>query len=428
MSFIGSLDKFDLSIVLQRIEAYRKTGLLTVKQGERSVELSFRQGQLMCVGPVRPNVSLGERLLQAGVISREACQAVAFSLGADQYREIGSALAFIDMGYVNQESLYRWAMSETSRIIGALLTWTSGELYFEENQQPPANRLLIALSVTSLLPAQTSDDTPRPVKVGTVAAHQQQPSRTRPSYVSEMPTLHGEESTFFDNTTSISSISASIFSNATLQTERNTDALARPTTGSLFIPQPVTAPIPPIRVNTAYMQPYMVLTPADLSGYRLENPQIQLTPQQWRLFTCADGQITLQMAAQELGMAPEQVCQVAGELIALRLVTISMPTFEAINEPPPASREYTSVGGVAPDLTVPAMQPWESVTPAAYTAAGQYTSPAPIETDSQWGNGGNGATFVFGYGWVVASSPSNSSQPSQPLSISSGHKAYAKAG
>ena len=428
MSLIGSLDKFDLSIVLQRIEAYRKTGLLAVKQGERLVELSFRQGQLMCIGPVRPNVSLGERLLQAGVISREACQAVAFSLGADQYREIGSALAFIDMGYVNQESLYRWAMSETSQVIEALLTWTNGELYFEENQQPPADRLLIANSVTSLLPGETSDDTPQPVNVGAAAAHQQQLSGASPSFVSEMPTLHGEEPTFFDDTTAISAISASIFSTAIPQTERNTDALARSTTGSLFIPQPVTAPIPPIRVNTAYMQPYTVLAPADLSGYRQENPQIQLTPEQWRLFTCADGQTSLQMAAQELGMAPEQVCQVAGELIALRLVTISMPTFETINEAPPASREYAYGSGVAPDLAVPAMQPWESVTPAAYTAAGQYTSPAPIETDSQWGNGGNGATFVFGYGWVIASSPSNFSQPSQPLSISSGHKAYAKAG
>lgn len=391
------------------------------------MELSFRQGQLMCIGPVRPNISLGERLLQAGVISQAANQEVAFSLGADQYREIGAALAFIDLGYVNQDSLYRWAMAEASQVIEALLTWTSGEIYFEEDQQPPTTRLLIALPITSLLPGQTPDATPRPANVGPGAAHQQMPSSAASPYVSEMSTLHGEEPTFVDNATAVSAISSAIFSTATPQIERNTDALARPTTGSLLPPQPVTAPIPPMRVNTAYMQPQMVLTPADLSRYREENPQIQLTPDQWSLFTRADGQTTLQMVAQELGMSPERVCQAAGELIALRLVTISLPTFGAINELPPISREYAYADGIVPGAAVPTMQPWESVTPAAF-AASQISLPLPIETDSQWGNGGNGATFVLGNGWVVASSPSHPAQPSQPLSISSGHRAYAKVG
>ena len=430
MSLIGSLDQFDLSIVLQRIEAYKKTGLLTVKQGERSVELSFRQGQLMCIGPVRPNISLGERLVQAGVISREVCQEVAFSLGADQYREIGAALALIDLGHVNQESLYRWAVTEASYVIEALLTWKSGEIYFEEDQQPPTNRLLIALSITSLLPAQTSDDTPQPINTASTAAQEQLPASASSSNVSEMATLHGEEPTFFDDTTAISAISASLFSSITPQMERNTDSLARPSTGPLSPPQPVTAPIPPIRVNTAYMQPYMVLMPADLSCYREENPQIQLTPDQWSLFTRADGQTTLQMAAQELGMSPERVCRAAGELFALHLVTVSPPIPELMNELLPVSREYAYTGVASPGFAAPTMQPWDAVTPAAIPV-GQNSSQLHGDTDSQWGNGGNGATFVLGNGWVVASSPSHPalpSQPSQPLSNSSGQRVYAKAG
>ncbi len=128
MSFIGSLDQFDLSIILQRIESYKKTGLLVVKQGERSVELSFRQGQLLCIGPVRPDVSLGDRLLQAGVISREAYQEVVFTLGAEHYREVGAALTLIDLGHVNQQSLYSWAFAEAARVIEALIAWTKAQL------------------------------------------------------------------------------------------------------------------------------------------------------------------------------------------------------------------------------------------------------------------------------------------------------------
>ena len=39
----------------------------------------------------------------------------------------------------------------------------------------------------------------------------------------------------------------------------------------------------------------------------------------------------------------------------------------------------------------------------------QFSSSLPFETESQWGNGGNGATFVPGRGWITAP------QPLQPL-------------
>src|SRR5260370_16842496 len=76
-------------------------------------------------------------------------------------------------------------------------------------------------------------------------------------------------------------------------------------------------------VDPSFMQPHMVLLPTSLSTLREQNPQLQLTPEQWRLFTRVDGQTTLQMACQALVMLPQQVCQVAGELLALGLVTIS---------------------------------------------------------------------------------------------------------
>jgi hypothetical protein len=37
----------------------------------------------------------------------------------------------------------------------------------------------------------------------------------------------------------------------------------------------------------------------------------------------------------------------------------------------------------------------------------------PLETHSQWGNGGTGATFVLGNGWVLASSPLQHLQSSE---------------
>ena len=436
MSFIGSLDQFDLSIILQRIESYKKTGLLVVKQGERSVELSFRQGQLLCIGPIRPDISLADRLVQAGVISREAYQDVVVTPGADRYREVGVALSLIDLGHVNQQSLYRWAFNEASRVIEALVAWTDGEIYFEENQQPPSDRLLIALPVSSMLPEQPSEALAQPVAIGAPPSTSVTPPTFKPASasqnsISDSPTLHGEEPVFFDDTTAIASFFAS--PGTVPDTERHTDALPKSTMGTLLPPQPVTTPIMPMRVNTAYMQPHMVLSPVDLSAYRDQNPQIAFTPDQWRLFTRADGQTTLLMAAQELAMSPDQVRQVAGELVALGVIMLTIPAHGLgdVNELSPVSREYIqsglSNGMMAPGYAVSPAQPWEAAQPSP-NPRGRFSLPYPIETHSQWGNGGNGATFVLGNGWVVA--PTNA-QPSQPLPVSQydeRSRVYAKAG
>lgn len=433
VSFIGSLDQFDLSIILQRIETYKKTGLLVVKQGERIVELSFRQGQLLCIGPVRPDISLSDRLLQAGVISREAYQEAVRALGAERYREVGSALTLIDLGHVNQQSLYSWALSEATRVIEALIAWTDGEIYFEENLPPPGERLLIALSISSMLPEQQTE---APVQsaaaissMSQVSAVAQQPpaaSATRNS-IANAPTMHGDEPMLFDDEMTITAFQPSLFATSrdiALDTERHTDALAKSMQGVLLPPRPVMTPVMPAQVNTSYMQPQMVLTPVDLSAYREQNPQITLTPDQWRLFTRADGQTTLQAAIQELGMSPDQVRQVAGELVALGIITLSLPGygFGDANEPLPVARNYVqpALNGMTPPgySPVPA-QPWDGA---------RFSLPYPIETQSQWGNGGNGATFLLGNGWVVA--PSNG-QPSQPMRLryqDEHSQVYAKAG
>ncbi len=318
--------------------------------------------------------------------------------GADLYREVGAALALIDLGYVNQQSLYSWAFSEATRVIEALIAWTDGEIYFEEDQQPPSDRLLIALPISSMLPEQPSPSLAQPVAIGaapsTAIAHPvSNTASVTPSSISDALTMHGEMPTLFDDSTAISSFFAS--PGTVPDTERYSES--RSTMGTLLPPQPVSAPTTPIRVDMAYMQPHMVITPVDLSVYREQNPQIPFTPDQWRLFTRADGQTTLQLAAQELSMSPEQVCQVAGELVALGVITLSQQAYGYgdRNEPSLLLREHLqaspSNGMLTPAYAAPSPNP-----------LGRPLQLYPIETHSQWGNGGNGAIFVLGNGWVVA--------------------------
>lgn len=181
-------------------------------------------------------------------------------------------------------------------------------------------------------------------------------------------------------------------------------------------PQPITIPRQPRYVDTSYMRPDMILLPADLSALRERNVSIALTPDQWRLLTRVDGQTSLQTACQELAMRPEIVCQVAGELVAEHLIQLALPPAVNPNELSPTSRELLASGlgngFVAPGYAAAPSQSWSASMPPAADVAPQpqFPSTLPFETQSQWGNGGNGATFIPGRGWVA------SPQPIQPLS------------
>ncbi len=56
-----------------------------------------------------------------------------------------------------------------------------------------------------------------------------------------------------------------------------------------------------------------------------------------------------------------------------------------------------------------AVAPTTDALPHAFNAS------LPFETKSQWGNGGNGATFVPGRGWIATPQPLQPVQPSGPF-------------
>ena len=415
MSFIGTLEQFNLSIILQQIEGNAKNGLLIIKQEAQWVELSFRQGQLMCIGPLRSNKTLGDRLLQAEVISQKALREVSSALGAALQNETRTVVTLIELGYLNQDSLYIWATQEASKVLQVLLSWITGEIYFEEGLQPPSDRLLIALSVSYLISLQSAVTPSQTVSADVTSTYaQEQPKfRAVSPLISDALTLH-DPSQFYDALTG-SSTSASLNFSAGYMTDnvRNTDALSSPA-APIAMPKRLTEPLPPRSIDTSFMQPQMVLTPTDLSGLRNRNLRVQLTPEQWHLFTKADGKTSLHMACQLLVMSRELVCQVAGELLALGLVTVSLPDSGLTNDLAPFPLDMTNAG-LSNNYLVQAHG----------NDSNSYSLP-PIETHSQWGNGGNGATFILGNGWVVASSPSHPAQSSDVYNA--GKNVYAEAG
>jgi hypothetical protein len=236
--------------------------------------------------------------------------------------------------------------------------------------------------------------------------------------VSDVPTLVGASSLLDDSedapTTSafsISSFSSTDAFSAVLTDGESKFPQSAPDT-SLRQPVAVKNPVPAKRIDTSFMRPDMILLPVDLSSAREHNPLVQLSPDQWRLLTKVDGHTSLQVACMDLAMTPELICQVAGELIAEGLIQLSLPAQVPMNELSPISKELIS-SGVHKGYVLPSYA--ASVSSSALPSSDvlpQFASSIPYETQSQWGNGGNNATFVPGRGWIA------SPQPLQPLSTS----------
>jgi hypothetical protein len=193
---------------------------------------------------------------------------------------------------------------------------------------------------------------------------------------------------------------------------------------SFVSPQPISIPIPSRFVDTSYMRPDMVLMPLDLSALRTQNILMALTPEQWRLLTVVDGRTSLQEACRDLSMTPDLLCQVAGELAADQLIQLVLPAAaEAAQEVSPISLAGMAPGPgngyVAPGYAASPAQPWAASVPLTPEIAPQFPSAISFESRSQWGNGGDGAAFVPGRGWVAPP------QPLQPLSPGNSPLSYA---
>ncbi len=483
MSLIGTLEQFSVSTVLQRVERHEKTGLLVLKnQDSQWIEFYLHEGRLLCVGPVRTNASLGERLLQDGVISPMVLRETLLVLGDVNPVESLMARTLMELHYVSREELRSWAIRKAADVLDVVLNWPAGEVYFEEDTLPPSDRLLVSMSISSLLANSKSVARSLPKTPGgafeaslatppppvsqplTPLGRNSEPPSTPAPDVSSMPTLMSGSQFIDDTSFSVSSLMASFDSvESPLPTTEtfvppvaddqsassmgpfqgiesdaafpsffsDGDAVALSPTSAPLHPVPVMQPTPPVRINTSFMQPDMLLFPADLSAYRDQNPQVQLTPEQWQILALIDGRNSLQMICQLLGAPGDYVCTITGELIAEGLVYVSIPGSQVV-EVSPTVREMGASGMangyVGPGYTSAAASPWSVSLPVvghSPAAVPQSLSPAlPVPTEAQWGNGGNGAAFIPGQGWVM--NPQPMQNPFQANNFQPG--AYAPAG
>jgi hypothetical protein len=497
VSLIGTLEQFSLPNVLRRLENFEKTGLLVLKQEAQWIEMNFHEGRLLCVGPLRTQATLGERLLQDGLISLQALQQVLRALGSNGQNESLTAQKLLELNSITRAQLRSWVVEKTVDVLRVLLLWSSGNIYFDEGTPLPTDRLLVSMSISELLESalaqpQVSTQTPPsaaavkaihtssrhpaiPKKSEAVAKQplqremveqkrarvtqpiqpQEQPSITQkaivppkkpdvrvPSFdIAPFPTLTDEtqftsDAPFAPSTMASSSTApfapsavppssaAPFAASAMIEPDvmdtpdgeafaflSSFDESSNNASASIMMPEHVMNPERAKRLDDiSFMQPDMVLWPADLSGYREADPVFQLTPDQWRVLTYVDGRTQLQVICQVLQWPPEFVCIIAGELIAAGIIHIAKALDAPLTQSTVNSQDLGASmmnGLVAPGSAATTAQPWSVMPPDVAFSQDmvQPLSPLPLETESQWGNGGNGAKFVPGRGWITNAQP-----------------------
>jgi hypothetical protein len=432
-------------------------------------------------------VNFGERLLQDAIISKSVLREALDSLGPLPPSENNISLGLLKLGRVNADQLRTWATQKALEALNVVLAWDKGEIHFEESVLPPSDRLLVALSISSLLAiaqsskvstqAQEKSSSSLPTtpttdvtKIPTLLeATQFSNEQKTPGYAAPVPAPTATNALFsarsladdadiaFQSTrqeeavrqVSVSSLiepdalppsiksgtfqadnaaaspSTESFSVSLSGLPASVNALASATSSSIsFVPpQPATSVTSSSRrFDATHMRPDMILMPADLSKLRNRSSMLQLTPDQWRLLTKVDGRTSLKRASDELSMPPAVLCQVAGELVINQLIQLLPPDSSLAQELSPTSREFMASGlgngYVAPGYSAVSTQPWSGSVPPSPESPLQMPSPVSFESESQWGNGGNGASFVPGRGWVAAPQPPQAMSPGNSVSLS----------
>jgi hypothetical protein len=159
MPSVDALEHRILADILLQLEKNKKTGLLTITQGEKRSELYLEQGDLTYISPLNGNAALAEKLLEAKGISAEevteALRATSTQHGkgvtTTNPSEIQITRTLTERGILSREQLDAYIAEEATKILQDLLTWSAAEVYFDEETQKPTSRF--RFRITSMIPS-----------------------------------------------------------------------------------------------------------------------------------------------------------------------------------------------------------------------------------------------------------------------------------
>jgi hypothetical protein len=151
MELEGSLKAFKFPEILQFLGRGQMTGILSLRRDSEEVRVSFHEGQIMGASSSARTVRIGEMLLYAGKISRqaldEALEAQEAAGGSNRF--LGDLL--IQRGLVTPEALRSFIELQIKEEVWDLFNWEEGSFRFEQSKVRRGGAIEIKLDVEPML-------------------------------------------------------------------------------------------------------------------------------------------------------------------------------------------------------------------------------------------------------------------------------------
>lgn len=170
MPLKGNLADFSATQILNLINLARKTGVLhifapvttnetitdgagnkrpKVIPGEERATISFREGRLLLASLGPSDGNLANVLHKAGKLNAEQARIIR-ERGA-KYSDKALALMLINANYVTQADIVRSIQQYTLEIVYDVMTWRAEPFLFEENIEPPPDRITVPLDLKNVI-------------------------------------------------------------------------------------------------------------------------------------------------------------------------------------------------------------------------------------------------------------------------------------
>ncbi len=132
MGLQGNLSGFTLSEIFRMISMSSKTGQLVIARAGSEGRVYFRDGTVHFASTPENRLPIGQRLVDAGIISREHLDEALSVQHAEPERRLGAIL--VSKGFVAQDVLTGFVREQIQDALFEIFEWEDGTYYFEPDE------------------------------------------------------------------------------------------------------------------------------------------------------------------------------------------------------------------------------------------------------------------------------------------------------
>jgi hypothetical protein len=149
MALRGNLRDFSITQLLNLINLAQKTGTLIVEGPSDTAQVAFREGKLAYAQMGSGTVGLAFILHKANKLTAGQFKAIQQRASQIPDKELG--LLLINAGYLSQDDILTNLQQFFGEIVQRLFTWVEGLFHFENDLQPPEDRISVRLDLENLI-------------------------------------------------------------------------------------------------------------------------------------------------------------------------------------------------------------------------------------------------------------------------------------